>query len=220
MPKQKSAMLGLTAAAAVCGTSFSALAGPTVKACPTTATPLSTYLSGGVNATCTVLDKTISGVSFSNLDNFPIDRSVTVTPVLVTNNPGLTFNLGDFNSVDLSVSYTITAPASAPMTDASLMGSVSASPDGAATVAEMLSNSETLSVSTSAPSASLTFAAVTNLMVTNTTTLDNAAVNTIENQFSETPVAVPVPKLSPLASLALLGIGLSTLEAVRRRRRS
>jgi hypothetical protein len=56
--RQKSAMLGMAAAAAVSGASFSAHAGP----CPTSA-KLSTYLSGGANVTCTVLDKSISSVS-------------------------------------------------------------------------------------------------------------------------------------------------------------
>jgi hypothetical protein len=56
----KSAALGMAAAAALAG---AALSGPAfAAACPTApVATLSTYLTGGANATCTVLDKTFSG---------------------------------------------------------------------------------------------------------------------------------------------------------------
>ena len=80
--KTKSTVLGMAAATAVSGASFSALAG----VCPTTPTPISTYLSGGANATCTVLDKTISGMTLTG--GFVLDNTL-VTPLAVANNPGL-----------------------------------------------------------------------------------------------------------------------------------
>jgi hypothetical protein len=207
MSKRKSAMLGMAAATAVSGASFSALAAPCTTAL------LTTYLSGGSNATCTVLDKTISGMSFSDFNNLPPTAlTLTVTPVLVTNDPGLRFSMtaGDA-STGPSISYTISAPSSDQITGASL--SLTFTGDGNfARVTETLSNGQSLSVSTSAPTASLTFAALTSLTVTDA--IDASLDLTVENRFSETPVSTPEP-----SSLALLGIGLPALALVRRRRK-
>jgi hypothetical protein len=216
--QRKSAVLGMAAAGVISAVSFSALAGPTVPAC--SAANLSTYLSGGTNATCTVLDKTLSGVTFSNNASQPAS-DVNVDPLLVTNDPGLSFGFSfRAQNVSGSISYTITAPSSDPMTDASL-GLLGTTPPGSLSDTETLSNGKTLSASDSMPNASTTFAMTTSLAVTDAFSENNGATLAfIGNQFSETPVPVPVPKPSPLASLALLGIGLSALGLAERRKRT
>jgi hypothetical protein len=205
--RQKSALLGIAAAAAVSGTSFSALA----KACPASAT-LSSYLSGGANATCTVLDKTISAMKFTATSSLPADF-LTVIAVAITNDPGLEFELGAIDTTPSTISYTVTAPSSDPMTDASL--ALAAEPFGAGGATETLSNNKTLSASGSSLSDSTTFTAITSLDVTDATFLVGGFTpTTLTNQFSETPVSTPEP-----SSLALLGVGLSAFGLARRRKR-
>jgi hypothetical protein len=212
-------MLGVAAAAAVSGASFSTLAAPTVNACTTAS--WTTYLSGGRNATCTVADKTISGVSVSpSLGS----TDITVHPVAV-GDPGLTFDFSTFNTNGVTVKFTIAAPSSDPMTDASLAitGSVFSGPPSLLSigVSETLSNSKSLSASQSQLSAMTTFGAATSLMVTDTLSSGpDSEVDSVTNRFSETPVTVPVPKPSPLASLALLGVGISALGFARRQKRA
>jgi hypothetical protein len=209
----KSAMLAMAAAAAISGASFSALAG----ACTTA--NISTYLSGGVNAGCTVLDKTITGVSVTFNSTDP-------------NNPGLNFQFTELFSsfapppLTSTISFTVTAPSANPMTDASLAinGALNGSSDSSVNVSEALSNGKSLSAmvpSTTPPdtfvtvSSSTTFALTKSLTVTDTIPLVNSFLDHLTNQFSETPATVPEP-----STLALFGIGLSALGLVRRRKRS
>ncbi len=167
--RQRSTVVGMAAAAAFSGASFSADAGPAVNACPASA-HLSTYLSGGANATCTVLDKTISGMTFSaNPSAYLPASGVTVNPVTVVNDPGLAFktNQGSGTSQSTTITFTITAPANSPMTDASVaIGGRIFLAGGAFSVSEMLSNNGSLSASNGSPSGSTTFSPVTSLTVT------------------------------------------------------
>ena len=98
--RYKLVVLGM-AAAAFLGPSSSLLAAP--LPCPATATDLGTYLAP--NFSCTVNDKTISGMAASA----PIGLAINVTPVTDTNNPGLEFTTS-LNSGSFPISYTIAAP--------------------------------------------------------------------------------------------------------------
>jgi len=210
-------MLGMAAAAAFSGASFPVLAGPCTSA------SLTSYISGA-NKGCTVLDKTITGMSITA--GSP-GGSVQVEPVTaVTNNPGLEFKLDNFGSVaggaSVTFAFTVAAPSSDPMTDASL----AISGAGMFQVSEGLSNSsisKSLLASNSNPTPThTTFTAAMSLNVTDalSTASGPSLLGTVINQFSETPVPVPVPKPSTLSSLVLLGVGLSALGLVQRRKRS
>ena len=114
--RAKSAVLGIAAAAALSSAAFS---GPALAAACTTA-PLSTYLSGGRNATCTVLDKTFSDFIYASTPlNTPTAALVNVIPVTSpTNEPGLTFQ-GNFSrsasvaptTGDIDISFHVAAGA-------------------------------------------------------------------------------------------------------------
>jgi hypothetical protein len=218
--KTTSAVLGMAAAAAFAGASFSAVAAP----CPSSA-HLSTYLSGGANATCTVLDKTIRGMSLTNVApaNF-IDPMFfpEVEPLTVINKPGLAFaSMGSAIATGpntFTITYMITAPSTNPITDASLIFTgflFTSPPTSSFQVSEMLSNGASLFASNSSTTDSVTFAPTTSLTVTNSGAVTFGLLDTLTNQFSETPVPAPEP-----SSLVLLGVGLSALGLLPRRKRS
>jgi hypothetical protein len=179
---------------------------------------LSTYLSGGANATCTVLDKTISGMTFtSSPGGFLPASSVTVEPILTTNNPGLSFqSLGSaigFGPNTLTITYTIHAPSNHPINDASLAISGTTFPTlgGSFQVSELLSNGKSLLASNSELTDSITFAPTTSLTVTNNETLTLGILDSATNQFSEATIPEP-------STWILLGVGLSALGLVPRRK--
>src|SRR5438552_9030998 len=154
-------------------------------------------------------------MSFSSNGIFPVAGFANVTPVTVVNDPGLTFSILNFSSgsgtATATIAYTITAPSSDPMTDASLAVTGTAINFGDS---ETLSNGQSLSASESQLTASTTFAAATSLTVTNALSVHSGSFTSFTNRFSETPTAAPEP-----SSLALLGVGLSALGFVRRRKR-
>jgi PEP-CTERM motif len=207
--RTKQALLGMAAAAAFSGASFSALAAPCSSA--GSGGGLSSYFSGGINATCTVLDATISNVTFSS-PTIPVSTAL-VGIDSTTNNPGFLFSVGTDIAGMATITFTVTAPSSNPMTDASLSFSP-ASDAGLLEFSETLSNGSSLSTSPG----DITFAATTSLTVTDTyTTGTNSASSYFIENFSETPGAtVPVPEPS---SLALFGVGLSALGLMRRQKR-
>src|ERR1700756_5340002 len=159
-------------AAAISGAAFSALATP----CPTAPaeSELSGYLTPGFS--CTVNDKTISGMSVSGA----VDPGFTlVLPLTDANNPGLHFIFGDFVSESIgTISFTITAPSSDPMTGASLQ-IVGGGANFAVT--EMLSTGKPLSASGPIGD-STTFSAGTSLNVTDSLSATGDAMDSSRNK--------------------------------------
>ena len=120
----KSVMAGAFCSLATAAGSGGAIAAP----CPMMPTALSTYLPGQPNNGCTVLDKTFTfganGYSATDGISGTTAANVNVIPLLSPNNPGLQFN-GNWTlaagqgPADLTIIFTVTAPAARPVTDTS-----------------------------------------------------------------------------------------------------
>jgi hypothetical protein len=183
---------------------FSGVCMPAVAA-PCTEDGLDTYLSGGANAKCTVLNVTISGVMADPV--FAPD--VLVIPQTTANNPGLFFDVSPVPGI--GITFTVTAPSRAPITDASLSttGFVDNN-DAFHLVDETLSNGSSLFITGTTP-VSVSFASTTSLTVTNVGNGNEEQVTfqSFINQFSLTPTAVPEPGTWALMALGFAGLGFA-----------
>jgi PEP-CTERM motif len=212
--RPKQAVLGVASAAALSALSNTAFAVP----CGTTV--LSNWLAPGFS--CTVADKTFSGFTY-NADGFNVPAtSVGVTPVgNGTSNPGLLFNAGWSNTgtttLDAVIGFTATAPASTPITDASLTVS-GVLPGSTFRDVETLSNGTVLTASEANPGPiTASFAPVTTLTQTEDLTVFPGGtgaivgVSLITKNFSETPTPPSVPEPGSLALLGSMLVGFGWL---------
>jgi hypothetical protein len=203
-------------AAALITTSF-IVAPDMAAAAPCGTTTLNNWL--GATFSCTVGDLTFSGFSYSP-DGFTLVPATSVgVGVATTGLPGVQFNAFWDNpatsgaAFDAAITFTVTAPATDPITDFHLLlgGAVGPVLDVASSSSFTLTSSDNLEHSVS-------FAPVTSLTVRDDIGVNpGGSVSIVDKQFSQ--VAVPGPVVGAgLPGLVMACGGLLGLARRRRRR--
>jgi hypothetical protein len=205
-------------AAALMTTSF--LGAPDMAAATTCgSTTLDNWLVSGFS--CTVGDETFSGFTYqpgafngmNGHSNVPAS-SVGVGPAFTTAGPGIGFNAfwnnAGTTSADALIAFTVTAPATTPITDFHLLA---AGVLGSVLDVASLSNGVTLASSNNLEQA-VTFTPVTSLLVIDDIGVNpGGSISVVEKQFSQVP--------GPVVGAGLPGLiaACGGLLALARRRR-